>query len=102
MIQFYVHYGIHFICPLLVALVFYKSQWKIVYLIMLSTFVIDLDHLLATPIFEPNRCSINFHPFHSYFAIVGYIILALLKKTRVFGLGLMIHILADIVDCLMM
>jgi hypothetical protein len=25
--------------------------------------LIDLDHLLVEPIFETNRCSINFHSF---------------------------------------
>ena len=34
--------------------------------------LVDLDHLLATPIFKENRCSINFHPLHSYVAIGFY------------------------------
>lgn len=69
---------------------------------MVSTMLIDLDHLLATPIFDPNRCSINFHPLHSYIAIGLYFILLLPKKTRLLGLGLIIHIIADKVDCLLM
>ena len=28
---------------------------------MLTTMLIDLDHLLANPVFDPDRCSINFH-----------------------------------------
>lgn len=66
---------------------------------MISGMLIDLDHLLATPIFSPNRCSINFHPLHSYYAIAIYFILLIPKKTRLIGLGLVIHILADTVDC---
>jgi hypothetical protein len=31
------------------------------YLILIATMLIDLDHLLVEPIFETNRCSINFH-----------------------------------------
>ena len=63
---------------------------------------IDLDHLLAIPVFDPERCSINFHPLHSYIAIAVYFLLLMPKKTRVLGLGLCIHILADWVDCLLM
>ena len=69
---------------------------------MLSAFIIDLDHLLANPIFDPNRCSVNFHPLHSYYAIVIYLILLIPKKTRLFGLGLVAHIMADTADCLLM
>ena len=102
MIQAVIHYGIHFIGPLLVALLFYKTQWKKAYGLMLLGLLIDLDHVLATPIFEAGRCSINFHPLHSYYAIAVYILLIFFKKTRLLGLGLCIHILADSVDCLMM
>lgn len=102
MIQAIIHYGIHFIGPLLVALFFYKPQWKKAYGLMLLGLLIDLDHILATPIFEAGRCSINFHPLHSYYAIAVYILLTVFKKTRLLGLGLCIHILADSVDCLIM
>jgi len=102
MLQPVLHYGIHFLLPFLVALVFFKSKWEYAYLIMISTMLIDLDHLLATPIFDANRCSINFHPFHSYIAIAIYLLLIIPKKTRLLGLGLIIHINADKVDCLFM
>lgn len=102
MLQSLTHYGIHFIGPILIALIFFKSNWKWATVIMISTMLIDLDHLLANPIFDPNRCSINFHPLHSYYAIGIYFILSLIKKTRVLGIGLLIHILADSVDCLFM
>lgn len=69
---------------------------------MLLTMLIDLDHLLATPIFDPTRCSINFHPLHSYAALVVYVALLFLKKTRVLGVGLVLHIAADYIDCLWM
>lgn len=99
MIKPIIHYGIHFIVPLLVALWFYKPKWLKAYLIMLCGLLIDLDHLLATPMFDPNRCSINFHPLHSYYAIAIYILLLFPKKTRLLGLGLVIHIIADMADC---
>lgn len=94
-----IHYGIHFILPLIFALFLFKNQWKKAYIIMILGMLIDLDHLLATPIFSPNRCSINFHPLHSYYAIAIYFILLIPKKTRLIGLGLVIHILADTIDC---
>jgi hypothetical protein len=99
MIQNSVHYGIHFVVPLVVALLFFKTKWKFAFLVMVSCIFIDLDHLLATPIFDPKRCSINFHPLHSYYAIGLYVVLTGIKKTRLLGLGLLIHILADIADC---
>ena len=102
MLQTIAHYGCHFLLPLAVALVFYKSNWKFAYLIMILGMLIDLDHLLATPIFDSNRCSINFHPLHTYYAMVVYILLLIPKKTRLIGLGLVIHMVADTVDCALM
>jgi hypothetical protein len=102
MLQSLVHYGIHLIVPLGIALIFFKPKWKLVYLIMLSTMLIDLDHLFASPIFDSNRFSINFNQLHTYFAIGLYLVLLLPKKTRVLGLGLCIHIIADQVDCWLM
>lgn len=69
---------------------------------MVLGMLIDLDHLLANPIFDSNRCSINFHPLHSYYAIAIYIVLLFPKQTRLIGFGLTIHILADTVDCALM
>lgn len=102
MLQSSVHYGIHFGLPLLVALLFFKSNWKMAYLIMICGMFIDLDHLLATPMFDPNRCSINFHPLHTYYAMIVYVALLFFKKTRLIGLGLVIHIIADAADCALM
>lgn len=102
MLQTFAHYGCHFLLPLAVALLFYKTNWKFAYVIMTLGMLIDLDHLLANPIFDPNRCSINFHPLHSYYAIFVYVLLLIPKKTRLIGLGLVIHIIADVVDCWLM
>ncbi len=102
MLQPIAHYGCHFLIPLIVALIWYKSQWKTAYLIMVLGMLIDLDHLLANPVFDPNRCSINFHPLHSIYAIIMYVILLFPKTTRLIGLGLVIHIISDVVDCLFM
>lgn len=102
MTQHIIHYGIHFGLPLAIALLFFKPNWKVAFLIMISTMLIDLDHLLATPIFEANRCSINFHPLHTYYAMMVYVVMLFFKKTRLLGIGLATHILADAVDCALM
>lgn len=101
MLKFLIHYGLHFGLPLVIALLFYRKHWIKAYLMMLAAFVIDLDHLLADPIFDPNRCSINFHPLHSYYAIGVYLVLLIPKQTRIIALGLLAHIISDSADCLL-
>ena len=98
--RFIIHYGLHFIFPLLIAYVFFKEKWKLVYLIFLATMLVDLDHLFSTPIFDSNRCSINFHPLHSYWAIGIYTAGLFWKKTRIIAIGLLFHIITDWIDCL--
>ena len=100
MLRFITHYGIHFIVPILIGFCFFKKNSLRVTLILLSGLLIDLDHLLATPIFDADRCSIGFHPLHSVWAILIYALLPFFPKTRILGLGLIIHIIADTVDCL--
>ena len=102
MLRFILHYGFHFIVPILIAFVFYKENRTKVALILLGGILIDVDHLLATPIFDAQRCSIGFHPLHSYIAIVGYSILPFFQKTRLIGLALILHIIADSLDCMLM
>ncbi|WP_136467167.1 DUF6122 family protein [Flagellimonas onchidii] len=101
MFRLIIHYGIHFIVPVLIAFIFFKEKKLKTLLILLAGMSIDLDHLLATPIFDANRCSIGFHPLHSYLAIIIYCTLPFFRSTRILGLGLIIHIIADIVDCLL-
>ncbi len=99
MLRFLMHYGIHFIVPFIVAFVFFKEKRLFAVSILIGGILIDLDHLLADPIFDTNRCSINFHPLHSYWAIGLYLCLLFFRKTRIFGIALLIHILADLTDC---
>ncbi|MBG6128934.1 hypothetical protein IWQ47_000373 [Aquimarina sp. EL_43] len=102
MIRPILHYGFHFIIPLLIAILFFPKQWKKVYILFIAAMLIDIDHLLADPIFDSNRCSIGYHPLHSYYAIAVYGILSFFSKTRIIGLALIWHILTDCLDCLMM
>ncbi|MGB5356288.1 MAG: DUF6122 family protein [Eudoraea sp.] len=99
MLRFFLHYGFHFLVPVIVGLLFYKKNTLAAILILLSAILIDVDHLWANPIFDPNRCSINFHPLHTYWAIAIYFLLFIIKKTRIVGLALLLHIIADSLDC---
>jgi len=85
--------------PIAVAFLFFKENRLRMLLILLAGILIDLDHVFADPIFDPNRCSINFHPLHTYWAIGGYFALLFFKKSRILGIALLIHILADLTDC---
>ncbi len=68
---------------------------------MMSTMLVDLDHLLASPIYDPSRCSIGFHPLHEPLAIVVYGILCFVPRLQLIGIGLIIHMSLDSVDCFM-
>jgi hypothetical protein len=101
--QTFIHYFLHFGFPAVIAYVFFKSLWKKAYLILIATMLVDLDHLLATPIFMANRCSINFHPLHTYYAMVFYVVLLFFPRPyRIIGIGLLFHMLTDYIDCLLM
>lgn len=101
--QFFIHYFLHFVFPLFIAVVFFRKDWKKVYLILLATMLVDLDHLFAHPIFQANRCSINFHFLHTYYAMLIYVVLLFLRKPfNIIGVGLLFHMLTDLIDCLMM
>lgn len=102
MLEFLIHYGLHFIAPAFIAYIFYKDNWVKTYLVMLATMLIDLDHLLASPIFDPARCSINFHPLHTYYALGIYIFFLFFKRTRIIGIALVLHFATDFLDCFLM
>ncbi len=66
---------------------------------MVATLAVDVDHLLATPVYDPDRCSIGFHPLHTAPAILLYLALAAVPRTRVVGVGLVLHMVLDALDC---
>lgn len=100
-LQNIVHYSLHILFPGLVASIFFRRKWKIAWIIMLSTMLVDSDHLLADPIFDPNRCSIGFHILHSHYAIAIYALLFITgnKVIRIIALGLLLHMATDFQDC---
>ncbi|WP_374463117.1 DUF6122 family protein [Chryseobacterium sp.] len=93
------HYFLHFVFPVFIALVFYPKNWKKVYLILLATMLVDLDHLFANPVFDPSRESIGFHFLHSYYAIAVYFLMLFFRgNIRIIGIGLLLHMLTDYQD----
>jgi hypothetical protein len=93
------HLSLHFIIPAIVVAIFFRRNWKIAYPIMAATILIDIDHLLAIPIYDPARCSIGFHPLHDLIPILLYAALCFFPKTRYVGIGLVIHMVLDSLDC---
>jgi hypothetical protein len=94
-----IHLLLHVLVPAVVALLFYRPRFASAFAILLSAMAIDLDHLLADPIYDPNRCSIGFHPLHAHALLPVYTALAFFPRTRLIGLGLTIHFFLDALDC---
>ncbi len=103
MLRTLVHYALHFIAPAAFAPLFPREHRQRAWLLMLIANLVDLDHLLATPIFDPARLSLGFHPLHSYPAIALYILLAILPYgwlripwwVRPLAIGLCWHMAVD-------
>lgn len=101
--QTFIHYFLHFGFPFIIAFIFFRKDWKKVSIILIATMLVDLDHLVATPMFQANRCSIGFHILHSYYAMAVYVVLLFLRRPfNIIGIGLLFHMLTDFIDCLMM
>ena len=66
---------------------------------MMATMVVDVDHLLADPIYDPGRCSIGFHPLHEPLLFPVYLALCFFPAARFIGIGLCIHMALDAIDC---
>jgi hypothetical protein len=99
-----VHWSFHLVVPFLLGRLFWKEYWWQAGLIMLATMAIDLDHVVADPVFDPNRCSIGFHPLHTLWAGIGYaaLLLAASWKLRAAASGCLWHLATDGIDCLLM
>ena len=96
-----IHYAGHLLAPFAIAWVLWRERWKSAGLVMLAANLIDLDHLLATPVFNPERCSIGFHPLHGWEAALVYAALLLIPRwwARAFGVGALWHLVVDGIDC---
>jgi len=97
-----IHIILHFLVPFIVAKTAWRELWLRPFIIMALTFAVDFDHLLADPIFDPNRCGLGFHPLHSWPAIAVYLVAIFSSRLRIVALGLLIHMVLDGTDCLLM
>jgi hypothetical protein len=94
------HLIAHLALPAAAALLFFRDRWKHAWMVMVLAMIIDADHLLADPIYDPNRCSIGFHPLHTLPAAAVYALALMLPAVRIFAAGLLIHLGVDAADCL--
>ena len=102
-LQLILHYGGHWFAPLLFARLTQGQRWLRFGAVMLAANLIDLDHLLTDPMFDPNRCSIGFHALHGWIAAAAYLAMLAVRRwwTRAFGLGGLWHLAVDYGDCVM-
>ena len=102
MVRAVIHGILHIAVPGVAARLGWRKTWLRAWGIMVLCNLVDLDHLLADPLFDPNRCSIGFHPLHSWPAQVVWVGLALWPRTRLVGVGVLIHMGLDAIDCAFM
>lgn len=97
---------IHLIANVILYFIIIKTQKgvsaKFVAISVFASHLIDIDHLLANPLYDPNRCSINFHPLHSWYMFPIYIIGSVYGKYKYFFWAVLVHLGLDLIDCLVM
>ena len=113
-----VHLVLHVLVPVVTARALDPTRWRSAALLMLGTMLVDVDHLLAEPIYDAQRCSIGFHPLHGLGPVAVYVVVALVagagyrvarrsgtsetQRWRAgffLGCGLVIHMALDGLDC---
>ena len=102
MIRQNLHLVLHVLVPAAVAAVFFRERFLRSWLLLVSTMLVDIDHLLSDPVYDPGRCSLGFHPLHTAPAIAAYAVATFWPKLRIIALGLIIHMFLDGVDCVWM
>ncbi len=96
------HLVLHLVVPALLARRLDSRRPLRAWMIMVATMVVDLDHLAADPVYDPERCSLGFHPLHTWPIWLLSALLAAWPRTRLVGVGLLIHMGLDGLDCLRM
>jgi len=99
----FIHYAFHLLVPFALGKLFWKENWWKAGFIMVGTMLIDLDHLLADPVYDPGRCSLGFHPLHTLWAGIVYVGLLAVPswKWRAVSVGCLWHLCTDAIDCLL-
>ncbi|TRD09946.1 hypothetical protein FGU71_13150 [Erythrobacter insulae] len=101
LVQTFLHYGGHWIAPFAFGWIVWRGDWLRSGAVIASANLIDLDHLLADPIFDPSRCSIGFHLLHGWEAALVYGLMLFIPRwwARAFALGALWHLAVDFGDC---
>ncbi len=99
MVRSYLHHGLHLLVPAAVAAIFFRQKFLYAWITMTATMLVDLDHLLANPVYDAGRCSIGFHPLHQWPAIGVYALMSFVRPLRLVGIGLLVHVMLDGLDC---
>ena len=102
MLRSYIHLGLHALVPAIIAAFFFREKFLRAWITMTATMLVDVDHLLANPVYDPWRCSIGFHPLHQYPAIAAYGLLSIWPRLRLVAIGLLTHMALDCLDCVWM
>ena len=73
-------------------------------LFVFGSLLIHVDHFLATPIYDPSRCSINTHPLHSWYVFPLYFAGLFLKdkRWRYAFVAVWLHLALDGIACLLL
>lgn len=97
------HYGGHWLVPFAIGWLLWREGWWKAGLMIAAANLIDLDHLLADPVFDPDRCSIGFHALHGWEAALAYVVMLAIPRwwVRALGVGALWHLAVDYGDCLM-
>ena len=79
-----IHLALHLLVPAVVAGVFYRKQFLRAWAVMCATMLVDVDHFLADPLYDPSRCrNPAYHTLQRLFKINNQI---LLRYKNVMGL----------------
>lgn len=96
------HLVLHIAVPAAVARLCWPERWMRALGVMLCAMLIDLDHLLASPVYDPDRCSLQTHLLHGPGPLALYLLMLAFPRLRMLAAGLLIHLALDGTDCLAM
>jgi len=92
---------VHIISNVILALVITLYDKDVNFLtllfVLISSNLIDIDHFLANPVYDPARCSITSHVLHKWYMLPLTFIgmLATEKYVRYFLAGVFLHLILD-------
>ncbi|HEY4486242.1 MAG TPA: DUF6122 family protein [Candidatus Paceibacterota bacterium] len=66
-------------------------------MLLVGSNLIDLDHLLTRPIYDPKRNSFTSHPLHKHWMLVSLasMVMLFIRPISFLGIGLLLHFFLD-------